>query len=270
MYVKKVILFLFISVSVFAQKKNINNYKYILVPMQFEGFKKPDKHQTSSLLEYLFNKNGYQAFLNDKTMPRDLAENKCRALTSYLKDNSNMFTTKVVIELRDCYNNVVYTSKEAKSKIKDYKRAYHATIKEAFKSIQALNYKYVPLKEESRPTSSNVQISVDRERTYERNKQPKVVAEQSPKPKKDVPKPPAPPKVSNSGVGKVLYAQPIRNGYQLVNTKPEVVFQVLKTDNPDVFIIKGQNGVFLKKGATWIAQFYNGDELITRAYQVKF
>ena len=58
---KNYLFLMFLSVSVFAQK-SINNYKYIVVPKQMETFDEPNKHETSSLTKFLFNKNGFNAF----------------------------------------------------------------------------------------------------------------------------------------------------------------------------------------------------------------
>ncbi len=58
-----------------------------------------------------------------------------------------MFTTKSIVELRDCSNKIIFSSKEGKSKDKEYKKAYHEAIRNAFKSIQSLKYKYIPVKD---------------------------------------------------------------------------------------------------------------------------
>lgn len=143
----KKLLFLFtliVSKSVFAQK-TINDYKYIIVPNQFEFVKSPDKYRTSSLTKFLFNKYGFTAYLSSDKLPNDLVQNRCLALIASVKNNSNMFTTKNLIELKDCNNNVVFTSQEGKSKEKDYKKAYHEAIRGAFSSVKKMNYRYVPL-----------------------------------------------------------------------------------------------------------------------------
>ena len=45
---KIIVLLLFISSSIYAQKK-INDYKYIIVPNKFDFASKEDQYQTSSL-----------------------------------------------------------------------------------------------------------------------------------------------------------------------------------------------------------------------------
>ncbi|WP_299009015.1 hypothetical protein [uncultured Tenacibaculum sp.] len=245
---KRILLIaLFISTASFAQK-SINNYKYIIVPSKFDFVKEKDKYQTSSLTKFLFNKYGFTAFLDDEELPAEVADNRCLVLTGTVKDESGMFTTKSVIELRDCYNKVVFTSKEGRSKEKDYKKAYHEAIRDAFKSIEALKYTYVPLQEDvvtkEVPALALVPTVVESK-----------VAEVVEKP---------------ANVKEQLFAQPIPNGFQLVNMKPEVVFQVLKTNVKDVFVIKDKNGILYKNGNSWFAEYYTNDGKVTEEYQVKF
>jgi len=247
---KKILLIaLFISTASFAQK-SINNYKYVIVSSKFDFVKEKDKYQTSSLTKFLFNKYGFTAFLDDENLPDEIANNRCLALTGAVKDKSGMFTTKSVIELTDCYNKVVFTSKEGRSKEKEYKKAYQEAIRDAFKSIEALKYKYAPLQE-------NVVTKA-----------------------KELPAVAAVPVVVESTSAKVvekpanakeqLFAQPIANGFQLVNMKPEVVFQVLKTNVKDVFVIKDKNGILYKNGDSWFAEYYKSGIKTTKQYQIKF
>ncbi|WP_428742983.1 hypothetical protein [Tenacibaculum sp.] len=245
----KKILFiaLFISTASFAQK-SINNYKYIIVPSKFEFVKGKDKYQTSSLTKFLFNKYGFTAFLDDEQLPKEVANNRCLTLTGTVKDNSSMFTTKSIIELRDCYNKVVFTSQEGKSKEKEYKKAYQEAIRNAFKSIEALKYKYVPLQEEVVKTESTSDVITA----------VKVVENKSVEVKND------------KNIVEALYAQSTANGFQLVNMKPEVVFQVLKTNVKDIFVIKDKNGILYKNGNSWFAEYYDNDIKMIKEYQIKF
>ena len=240
---------LFISTASFAQK-SINNYKYVIVPSKFDFVKGKDKYQTSSLTKFLFNKYGFTAFLDDEELPAEIANNRCLALTGTVKDESSMFTTKSVIELTDCYNKVVFTSKEGRSKEKEYKKAYQEAIRNAFKSIEALKYTYVPLQEDVVAKAKEVPVVTVVPTVVERA--PVKVVEKPAKTKEQ------------------LFAQPIANGFQLVNMKPEVVFQVLKTNVKDVFVIKDKNGILYKNGNSWFAEYYTNDGKVTEEYQVKF
>jgi hypothetical protein len=67
-----------------------------------------------------------------------------------------------------------------------------------------------------------------------------------------------------------LNAQTTKNGFLLVNKKSREVYQLLQTDLKEVFIIKEVNGIFYKKDTFWVAEYYENNELIQKAYQVIF
>ncbi|MBE7648983.1 hypothetical protein G1L02_11250 [Tenacibaculum finnmarkense] len=235
---KIIILLLLISTSIQAQK-NVNNYKYIMVPNKFDFLKTVDQYQTSSLTKFLFKKHGFTVFLADEVLPDDLAENRCLALTAVLTDASSLFTTKNSITLKDCGNKDVFSSKEGRSKIKNYKKSYHEAIRNAFKSIKALKYKYTP------NSTQNIIQNIDNQSELLANKT-----------------------VESTVIN--LYAQPTKNGFQLVDTTQEIIFKILKTSVKDVFAIKDKNGIIHKNNDIWIAEYYKKGIKKTEKYQVKF
>jgi len=135
------LLFLFNTASLYAQK-NINAYKYIIVPNLYEFQKSEDQYQLNSLVKFLFKKDGFNVLSSSVSFPEDLAKNPCMALKAILKNESGMLSTKVKIDLVDCYNTVVFSTEEGKSKIKDYKKGYHDAVRKAFVNIDSLHYKY--------------------------------------------------------------------------------------------------------------------------------
>jgi len=128
------ILFLFASVSSYAQK-TLNDYSFVIVPEQFVFLEGKDKYQLSSLTEFLFNKHGFNAFLTSK------APNvkRCNGLYADIKEDNSFFRTKLIITIKDCNENIVYTSNEGVSKFKEYKKAYQDATRKAFESIETLN-----------------------------------------------------------------------------------------------------------------------------------
>ncbi|MEE4001325.1 hypothetical protein V1T75_13355 [Tenacibaculum sp. FZY0031] len=246
----KKILFiaLFITTTCFAQKP-IHNYKYVIVPTKFDFVKGRDKYQISSLTKFLFNKYGFTAFLEDESLPADVVDNRCLALTGVVKDDSGMFITKNIVELRDCYNKVVFRSQMGKSKEKEYKKAYHEAIRNAFKSIRELQYKYTPSKDvDIVKSKEKVQLAPTVEVMEPKN----IDLEEK--------------KTSES----TLYAQSIINGFQLVNIKPEVVYKVLETNVKNVFVIEDKNGILYKNGDSWYVECYKNGIKTTKKYQIKF
>jgi len=134
------VFILFCSI-LFAQS-DLNSYKYILVPKQFEFQKSQDQHQLNSLTKFLFNKAGYTVLFTNDQYPLDLATNSCLALKVKVNSNPSMLRTKMSIDLYDCKNKLVYSTKEAISKKKEYKKAYQEAIRLTFVDLEALNYKY--------------------------------------------------------------------------------------------------------------------------------
>lgn len=134
------ILFLYVTISL--AQSDLNAYKYIIVPKKFDFLKKEDQYRLNSLTKFLFEKQAYQVYFEDENYPADLMNNPCLALDAQVKNNSSMFTSKLVVELSNCYNKVVYTSATGKSKIKDYKESYHEALREAFVSFEAMPYNF--------------------------------------------------------------------------------------------------------------------------------
>jgi len=135
-------LFLLLSSSMSYGQKSINSYKYIVVPKQFEFQKSTDQYQLNSLTKFLFERAGFTVVFTDEGFPKDLANDRCLALNASVNNASSLFTTKLSIDLSDCYNQVVFSTEEGKSKEKDYKMAYHEALRNAFVDLENLKYAY--------------------------------------------------------------------------------------------------------------------------------
>jgi hypothetical protein len=136
-----IIITIFFTTFSFSQSK-LNNYKYVLVPNQFEFQRTADRYQINSLTKFLFKKIGFTAFLTNESFPDDLAKNRCKALTTRMINSPGLLSTRVTIELLDCNNNVVFTTRQGKSRLKDYRKAYNEAIRAAFRDIENANYHY--------------------------------------------------------------------------------------------------------------------------------
>lgn len=236
------ILLLLTSFLTFSQK-NINNYKYIIIPAKFDFVKSQDQYQTSSLTKFLFNKKGFKAYLDSEKLPKELISNPCLALTANVIDASSLFTTKSFIEIENCHKEVIFRTKEGKSKEKEYKKAYHQAIRVAFKSVQQLKYNYSP-EQNSIQTELTAIYSPAKEKHLNLDKAKEELL--------------------------LLYAQPVLNGFQLVNTTPEKLYVALKTSLKNVFILQNKNGVLYKANSEWIAEYYQNGNRIVKKYQIKF
>ena len=264
---KNIILVLFLTMSnifVFGQEKKVNNYKFIVVPDQFDFLKQKDEYKTSSLTKFLLKKNGFTVVLNSEQYPKDLIDNPCSGLKALVLDKSSMFKLKVIIELRDCSNRLLYTSDEGVSKLKEYKKGFQEANRNAHASM--IDVVYEPLLLETIRKDKKEIVTVN----------PVLVKEV-----KEVKLEVELPVINNIEAAQVfptnnialdsaLYAQKKENGFQLVDLKPQVVFVILNTSVKDVFVIKDKNGLLYKKGENWIAEFYEGGEIVVKKYNIKF
>lgn len=284
-----IILSCFIATSVFAQA-NINNYKYVIVPDKFDFLKEKDQYQLNSLAKFLFNKQGFVAIMEGSDYPNDLVLNRCLALESDVTKDSGMFKTKLKIELKDCNGKVVYTSPLGESREKEYKAAYNLALRDAFKHIEAINYKYKPNENiSSISTTSLPQVKNEvseelaelRQEIQNLKKEKEAEVAVVKKPAVETPKVvvPQPKPVKNKpvkettvieGASNVLYAQEIENGFQLVDSSPKVIYRIKHTNLKDVFLVDGSSAIVYKKGDDWVIEYYSGATLKQEALNVKF
>lgn len=262
--IKKIVfsLLFFLTIQIYSQNQKINNYKYVLVPDRFEFVKKSDQYQTSSLTKFLLKKKGFTVFLSNEKLPNELLTNRCMAITASVNDESSMFTVKQNITLKDCFGNILYTSGIGKSKAKEFKKAYHEAIRKAYGTMSELEYKYEPLVKEIKKTAITEPVKKEIPVKVIIPKVTKEVVTE----KKEINT-----KIEETSINlEILYAQSKPNGFQLVNTSPAIVFQILKTKVKDVYIIKGMNGIIYKNNNSWTAEYYENDTLITKKYTIKF
>lgn len=125
-------------------QKSINDYKYVVVPYQFNFLNTEDKYRVNTLTRHLFNNNGFTAYFDKQEQPEDLFQDRCLAMYADVKKTKSFLATKVQIEIKDCRGEILFTSKMGKTKEKDYRKAYGIAIREAFESVKLLNYSYTP------------------------------------------------------------------------------------------------------------------------------
>ncbi len=281
------IVVLVLSSGVIIGQRSLDDYKYVIVPNRFDFLKYDDHYQLNSLTKFLYKKEGFKTLYRRDVRPEELVNNPCLGLTTRVNNNSGMLNTKLVIELLNCRNEVVFTSIEGHSKEKDYKKGYHEALRRAFKSITELKYSYEPVKEsivvETQVEKEKVTIpeevkevvavkeSIDVVKTVEIKQDDKVIDNIEKQKVEDL---------KNEIVVKelteleastnLLYAQANPYGFQLVDSTPKVVYILLKTSRADVYILKNKNGILFKKDNQWIAEYYEVNELVKRVLEIKF
>ncbi|PKQ43507.1 hypothetical protein [Confluentibacter flavum] len=273
----------FLVANAFSQS-NLNNYKYIIIPEKYEFLKENDQFQLNSLTEFLFNKYGFQAFMEGENYPDDLNANRCLALTTDVIKDSSMFKTKLQIELKNCNGLTVYTTKVGESREKDFNKAYAEALRNAFKELETKNYKYVPINNGSevivKETKNQTEVVKEIAKlkaeieNLKQDKETQVVITEEPKesvPMVEVPKEDILKVISASeNVSGVLYAQAIENGFQLVDSSPKVVYKIKNTSLENVFMVEGKNATLYKKENNWIMEYYENNVLKQEVLNIKF
>lgn len=273
---------LFIISNTFAQA-NLNNYKYVIVPKKFEFLKEANQYRLNELTEFLFNKYGFQALMEGDSYPDDLLKNRCLALKSNLIKDSGLFKTKISVELKDCNDQVVYTSEVGESREKEYEKAYNEAVRNAFKSFETVNYQYVPNENndvaEAPEATKNTEVSQEIQKLKEELQELKAkTVSDVPQAAAVKPEPTVTPvekamptvKYTEENASDVLYAQPIENGYQLVDSSPKVVYKIKKTSLDNVFLVEGLDGTLLNKNGQWVIEYYENGSLKQKVLNIKF
>lgn len=256
MKIKFLLTAILCSVVGFAQ--SVNDYKAVIIPLKYEFMKTDNQYRLATLSKQNLTKAGFEAFYTNEQLP-DGYTDRCQVLyIDVIKDNA-FLVTKLSVQFKDCFGQVVYTSEVGRSKEKDYDLAYRESLDNAFKSVQALHYKYsgTPVAVSRTPVATQVPVAANTAATTVAATQVVAVATPSP----DLKDP------------NLLYAQPTESGYQLIDKTPKVVMKLLKTSQPNVYIaIKDnvQGSLILKQDGQWYFESYQNDKLVSEKITVKF
>lgn len=244
---RKYALLLIVLVSAAASAQSINDYKYVIVPTRLELSKKPNPFGLSALTKSLLEKYGFVAYL-DTEIPADRRDSNCDKLYADVIERNNLSKTRLTIELRDCNKKVLFASKEGMSRTKDWQQGYTEAFRDAAKSFDSLDYHY----------NGNVaEVLQHTVRTTNDGQTIKTETIATP--------------AQQTG-GSLLYAQPILNGYQLVDTTPKLVMTIYITGSKDLFIAEKEalKGMLRKSDAGWIFEYYVNGALKTETLNIKF
>ncbi len=221
------------SAGVFAQ--NINDYKYALVPTKFSFLKEENQYNLNLLTKMYLQKYGFETYYNNETAPDDFVNSNCNKIFVDIVNNSNMFTTKLKVVIKDCKNNILISSEEGASREKEYKVAYNEALRMAFDNFSVLKaHKFQPSQ-----------------------KSLEMIGEP----------------VTNQMFIKKYNVVATKNGFNLITADSDYkIFQIFKTSSIDVFIGNRDNvsGVLIKKTDNWFFEYYQNDKLVSEKVEVKF
>ena len=264
---KKPLISLLLILFVQLGHAQLDRYKYIIVPLQFEGFTKENQFRTSTLIKYLFTQEGFNVVYDDK-IPPDLATKPCSGLKVRLVDSSSLFLTKIKLALEDCYGQVVFETPEGKSKLKEYEPAYREAIEGAFTVLVGTGYSYNPSEASAEAGPPPPPTQAERLLNPPSSKpEPAAVAVAA------VAVETAATVEEDDGAPELWYAQAVDNGYQLVDSSPKVRMKLVKTTQENTFIAMVDDapmGVVYQKEGQWWHEYYEEGKVQVRKLRIKF
>jgi hypothetical protein len=250
-YMKATTLFIFIVLAVTGYSQTtINNFKYVLVPGKYDFLREDNQYGLNSTTKMMLADKGFVAYMSNEQVPAEVVSNPCNALKAEVVQKKGIFVTNLTLILKDCQGNIIFKSKEGKSREKEYHTAFQEALRDAFTSLKDVPYKYdgtVITPAQAAPV-------------------PATTSPAAPAPAQ-APAPAALPDMSG-----MLYAQPTANGFQLVDTTPKKILTLLKTSVPDYFIAEAgaANGIVFKKDGAWIFEYYKDNKLVSQKLEIKF
>ena len=235
-------MLILILFSYFGYSQNLNSYKYALVPSKFSFLKEKNQYNLNVLSKMYMQQLGFETYFETDQAPKDFLENNCNKVYFDVLENNNMFATKLTIVLKDCRGKIVYTSIEGTNKEKEYRISYNLALREALKSMNEIQYKY-----------NNEQLNDEKTVT-------KVVANEFQSQSINL----------DSQNIVQLYAQPILNGFQIIDSEPKVIFKIYKTSTKEVYIAYKGNlqGIMISKNNECVFEYYQNEKLITEKVNI--
>ncbi len=221
--------------------QNLNQYKYVQVPTKFSFQQEKDQYRLNNLAKAFMKQYGFDAYFDTDNLPNDFLTTNCNKIFLDVISNSGVFTTKLLVVLKDCKGTVLYTSKEGSSRDKDYAIAYNQSLRMAFESMKNLNYRY------TETTAAETFTTV-----AEKVKGLKIISEEKYLPP--------------------LLAKPTENGFQLLNAESELMFTILRTSNQNIFLATKSKvqGVIYKEKNQWFFEYYKDGILNQEALAIDF
>lgn len=145
--------------SLASAQKVLNNYKYVVIPVQYKFQKTENQYQLNSLLKHKFNQLGLEAYLETDDLPKEVKINSCSYLKPIINAKSNMFATKATIDLVNCDGKVSYSTREGKSNSKSIRASYLEAVRASLKSFDGYQYRYEPkAKEEGITVAQEIEV----------------------------------------------------------------------------------------------------------------
>ena len=255
------LLALSVNMSSWAQM-SLNDYKYVSVPEKFDFLKSNDQYQLNSLTFFLLKKKGFTVLNKSDNYPMDLAQNNCLMLNANVVRLKGLLTTKLQLVLTNCKNTVVFSSEIGKSKLKEYQKAYHEALRDAFE-LSEFNYAYngsnastvIPIPKTTTPEPMIVEpASVIVNEVIEEKVAAQEVMESVP--------------AIEQATG--LLIKQTNSGYDFIDGVSKTVkYSAHATLFENVYIIDGQEGIIYKRGQNWVREYVENGKTSIEALNIQ-
>ena len=266
---KKPLIALFFLFFLQQGHTQLDRYKYVVVPLQFEGFKKVNQFRTSTLIKMLFTREGFNT-VYDNQIPPELATKPCLGLKVRMVENSSLFLTKIKLLLEDCYGQAVFETPEGTSKLKEFEPAYREAIEDAFMVLVGTGHNYTPSEATAEQTPDRPPTQAERLLNPPARKADPAAREAA---AVAVSAEAAAISEKDGATPELWYAQPVDNGFQLVDGTPSVQMKLVKTTQENTFIAMVDDapmGMVYMKDGEWWHEYYQEGKVQLRKLRIKF
>jgi hypothetical protein len=230
---KFLVLFIAIfSTTSFAQKKQA-----IIISSKYEFQKEKNSYNINNMMKAILVSNNYQVYFDDEVLPIEVAQNACDVLTGVLVDKSNLFLTRVKLQLKDCQNNFVFETLEVKSREKDIQTAYIEVIR--LLSPELKKYKPAVIQKQEVVVEKQGLVEVPKASEYKT--------------------------YLNCFFDNSIIES---HDFEIIGKEQNVLLFLQRTKNPNVFIAykEGANGIFSKTENKGIFEYYFEGKYMVEEY----
>lgn len=127
---KLIFLVITFCISFVVKAQRVSDYQFIVVPERFSDFNK-DQYKLNTYLVNVLKRKDYKVIQeNAESLPLEVRNNPCLALTADVDKVKSMFQNKVILKFIDCNQNTV-AEFPGQSSIKEMDRGYLEALKEA-------------------------------------------------------------------------------------------------------------------------------------------
>lgn len=156
---KKVSMLMLAVCSTIAFAQKVSDYKYVAVPEKFETFKE-DYGLKDFFTKALKGKKYIILPVIKDNWPSEAKNNFCNVINADVINDKNLFKNKVIVQFKDCNNNMILESKGG-SKIKEFDEGLQDALKEALIKMPVSNpAALLPASTNGQNTSSESAVSV--------------------------------------------------------------------------------------------------------------